>query len=135
MNQDNLAKRLGISVSGLRKLDNLELAKYGWQKVGKGKGCFYRKLGNINPDEVESMEEAKKRKLIADANLSELKTENKRNELKREGAMEVIDAIIDILSVLPATYAKLNLTNEQNDILNKSYEEAINGIEKTKLVL
>ena len=135
MNQENLAKKLGISCSGLRKLDNVELGKYGWQKVGKGKGCFYRKIGNVNPDEAESMEEAKKRKLIADANLSELKTENKRNELKREGAMEVIDAIIEILSVLPTAYTRLNLTNSQNDVLNKSYEEGINGIEKTKLAL
>lgn len=135
MKQEKTAKKLGISVSKLRTMGREELASNGWQKVGRGKGCYYRRIAgdkDVPEDERESTEEAKRRKTIAEADLLELKKGAHEAELKRRGVEEFLDAISEILAALPAAYIKCKLSTEQNYIINDAYKAAIDGVENIR---
>lgn len=132
MKQEYLAKKLGISIRKLQMFSVKELSFKGYQKIGHGKGCYYRRIAQDadveEEEEKESTEEAKRRKTIAEADLLELKRGSLEAELKRKGVEEFIDAISEILSALPAAYAECKLTPVQNQIINQAYKAAIDGI-------
>ncbi len=130
MRQDILAKKLGVSIRSLQSFSKAQLASCGWQKIGHGKGTFYRKTSHEESEEErESAEEAKRRKLIADANISEMKAASRIESIKREGVEEFLGAIMDILRRLPAVYSSAKLSPNQNAIINAGLDETIKGIE------
>lgn len=135
MKQAQLAQKLGISERKLRMMGGQELASHGWQKVGKGKGTFYRRTCDTDPEDVEdreSHEEAKRRKMIADANLSEMKGETRADELRREGALLYLDRVLEVLSVLPQAYAEARLSPTQSAAIREAYEKAVKGVNELK---
>ena len=135
MRQVKLAQHLKMSESKLRYLTSEELKRLGWLKIGKGKGCFYRRTAidaDVPEEEKESTEEARRRKTIAEANLLEWKGGKLDAELKRKGAEEFFDAVSEVLSVLPSAYARCKLTPDQNRIINEAYGSAIKGLDAVK---
>jgi hypothetical protein len=138
MKQAQLAKKLGVSDRKLRYMKSDELAACGWQKVGRGKGTFYRRISggeDGGEDEKESMEEAKRRKLIADADIAEMKSFRRIDEIKREGLDDFMDRVMTVLRALPVAYAKARLSPEQSAIINSAYEQAIKDAEALKRVV
>ena len=127
MKQSEMAKKLGISIRSLQKMSAQALAVHGWEKIGKGKGTYYRRLNQdlSEESERESIEEAKRRKMIADANFVEMKGDLRANDLRREGALQYLDRVMEVLAVLPQAYAAAKLNSEQSAVIREAYETAL----------
>lgn len=132
MTQSELAKELGRSVRWVQTLSAERLAALGWRRIGKGKGnLYYQRLGTVAADDPqgETIEEARRRKLIAEADLLERRRGERDAELKRQGVEEVFDDIQSVLAALPQAYHDAQLSEAQAEVINAAYNKALEGIE------
>ena len=119
------AKRLRVNDRRVRYLLELgELQDNG--KTGKARRVKWQ-LDGEGEESGESLEAAKRRKMVADADLAEIKGEARANELRREGALQYLDRVMEVLAVLPQAYAAAKLNSEQSAAIREAYETVLKG--------
>ena len=83
-----------------------------------------------NVDSGESLEEAKVRKMIAEANLAELKHPREVERIKKEFGRQVVYDVLEAMKPLNDALRGLRLAPEQNKKINDCWEESVNRLKK-----
>ena len=126
----DIAEKLGKTP---RQIDHL-VKKGDITSNGKkyGKVRFWYEGDDIDPDQIDSgetLEEAKKRKIIAEANLAELKHPREIERIQREFAADVILDVIEAMSGLNNVYRNMGLTSEQNEQIREHWQQSMKKLE------
>lgn len=125
INQEDLARKLCISMQTLQKKDPISLEKLGYKKFGFGRGCYYVQLER---NEEESIEEAKRRKLIAEANILELKEDRTIQSIKSEHRHEIMGIIIECLGELGRALKNIAKNNDDIEKINNAINDSISNV-------
>lgn len=133
MNQKECAKYLGISLSGLAHKNLKELSDLGVEKVGKGKGCYYKltKGAVVASDDIATLKIAK---LQQEIELLKYKNQSGEREIIERFIEGTEDQegykakLLKALAPLRDAYADAKLTEEQSKIINLGMDKILENI-------